>query len=1314
MSERSFSVVLSARVDSFVAAMEKAKQSTTGFSSTTSRNMQKVGSDMQAVGGWMSTRVTLPIVAAGSAAAKLGYDFETAFARMQGLANVPAGEIEHLKESVLDLARESAVAPQELAEALYFAASAGLDSAQAMDAVRVAAKASAAGMGTTTDVVGLVSSALASYGADALDAAKATDILTRTVQEGRADPQELAGSLGRILPIAAQLGVEFEEVGGATAFLSNVFGDTGRTVTAMSGFFAKLVAPTKAGREALKDMGTSAEELQSVLKNDGLVAALELLRSKGFAGNQQALRALFDDIEGFQGALALLNDNNGQLVGTMGAVADSTGALGEAFSAVAGTDAFAIKQGITDVKASLTEVGGALLPLAADIIGPVAEGFTALVNAIMSLPAPLRTMTVGFIGVLAATGPVLSIGGALVKNFESIKAGAELAKVGLQRLGMSAGGATAAMGALGLVALAAGAAFVAYQAFTAEQREVDARARAVADGLGEATAAALANADATDGARTAHLALSAALTGTGEDGEKLTAALGTLGKTSGDALDVLTSLDASPATALKELALAAGVTADEAERLAEKVMASEAPFWGVAAANAWLTPELIGVGKAMEELQDQAEKSDLDQMVRDFVATDAAASDARQALLAQAEAQTGLKRTGSDLLPLYEAYVALLAENKAGLVDTAGATEVYNAALEGTDQTGSDAMVTTEGLTSALKDQKSMFEYASDAASAFKSALDSVFGVKANVEEAEQSWAEGVDALTESFKENGATLDVNTEKGRNNRDAIKGQVDNLQGYIVAMVNAGMSTEDAAAGGDMLRESLLGQLDSLGLTRQEAEDYLATLGLTPDSIDTAVNLANEEAAKERLGDLLGQMEEIPFDVETEIQALIETNQFDEAEARLLRLQSLASRGVTANVGAYVPGYEKNANGRITDGPVMSLIGEAGAEAVLPLTRPGRMRSLVNDPRVLPHILSALGMRAFADGGVVGSVVNSGAKSGGASGGALMAAKFEVGDISAGDYRAYLDSQIGGLEKYSSEWMDVWRKIKGLDESAAQATRDRLADEDAIQRAMLDTGAISGDAYETYLLRRLGDFQQYSADWMGVWRQLQDIQREEEQASADAVRLAFDRAGTTKDLADAERDLAEALDGVAEAEGKAFLYGVDKERSADERAQANEELARARERAAEAAFTGAQARANSNGLATNTPEWARYVRSEVEAYAATQKPEVAATLQRLLLGVPNFASGGYVNATPGGSLLRAGEAGQQEWILRNSQLQAIRDNAGYQAAMAMRAGSSNSSGGPAVSIEGGIHVGSRQDLPAVDDRMRALAWRARRRA
>ncbi|HRE02432.1 MAG TPA: phage tail tape measure protein, partial [Ilumatobacteraceae bacterium] len=357
--------------------------------------------------------------------------------RMVGLADVAADEVDGLKKSVLDLSRATGRGPQELANALYEAASSGLDTAQAMDAVTQAARGAAAGLGSSEEVVSLVASATTAYGAANMDASRALDILTQTIREGRADPEELAGTLGRILPVAASLGVSFEEVGGATAYLSNVFGNTNRTVTAMSGIMVKLLSPTAQGRQALLDMGTSMEQLSAAIDERGLMGALDLLRERGFGGNQRALRALFDDVEAFQGITALLGADQEQLAGIMERTADSAGAASSAFATATETDGFRMRQAWADIQTAMIAAGDIILPIVAGIAGAIGK----VAGVFAALPEPVQTVVVAFLGLVAAAGPVLMVAGSLIKNYALLH-----------------GAATKAAGSTGLFARAAGAA----------------------------------------------------------------------------------------------------------------------------------------------------------------------------------------------------------------------------------------------------------------------------------------------------------------------------------------------------------------------------------------------------------------------------------------------------------------------------------------------------------------------------------------------------------------------------------------------------------------------------------------------------------------------------------------------------------------------------------------------------------------------------------------------------------------------------------------------------------------------------------------
>ena len=124
----------------------------------------------------------------------------------------------------------------------------------------------------------------------------------------------------------------------------------------------------------------------------------------------------------------------------------------------------------------------------------------------------------------------------------------------------------------------------------------------------------------------------------------------------------------------------------------------------------------------------------------------------------------------------------------------------------------------------------------------------------------------------------------------------------------------------------------------------------------------------------------------------------------------------------------------------------------------------------------------------------------------------------------------------------------------------------------------------------------------------------------------------------------------------------------------------------------------------------------MRAEVEAYVPTVGADTAAVLNRLLLGVPQFAAGGMIPARAGGTLGILGEAGQNEFALPEGKLVAMMNTAAGSAAAqvsALLAGhvGTRSEGGPLI---GQLTVGDRRDLPAANDMIRSVAWRARMRA
>lgn len=116
--------------------------------------------------------------------------------------------------------------------------------------------------------------------------------------------------------------------------------------------------------------------------------------------------------------------------------------------------------------------------------------------------------------------------------------------------------------------------------------------------------------------------------------------------------------------------------------------------------------------------------------------------------------------------------------------------------------------------------------------------------------------------------------------------------------------------------------------------------------------------------------------------------------------------------------------------------------------------------------------------------------------------VLGRMFDMGEISLADYRNYLTQRLNAYAKYSDEWSSIYGQIAALNEREQD-------DQDRLVAAMFETGELSTEQYRTHLAERLGAFQKYSDDWMTVWRELQrleadDERRKEEAAEADRRR------------------------------------------------------------------------------------------------------------------------------------------------------------------------------------------------------------------
>lgn len=339
--------------------------------------------------------------------------FEGAFTRMETLAGESAESVAMLREEVLGLSHLGQ-GPQDLADTLAFITSSGFSGADALAVLERSAASAAVQMGEMRSVADLVTSAMNAYGQATYSAADVTDLLLRAVRVGKADPDELARSLGRVLPIASELGVGLEELVAAVAALSLTGLSAAEATTAVRAILTTLANPTDQARTALAEYGVTAADLRDMLAGDGGLEGVLFALAGAFDGNLDAVGDLFGNVRALNGVMSLTGDNAKQVRAAFDEVANSTYTLDDALERVAGTDAHRravaiaeiqnalvgegsgsaeaitrLYEGAADVLPELipllTEMGENLLFLATDALPPTVDAIAGFVDALNRL-----------------------------------------------------------------------------------------------------------------------------------------------------------------------------------------------------------------------------------------------------------------------------------------------------------------------------------------------------------------------------------------------------------------------------------------------------------------------------------------------------------------------------------------------------------------------------------------------------------------------------------------------------------------------------------------------------------------------------------------------------------------------------------------------------------------------------------------------------------------------------------------------------------------------------------------------------------------
>lgn len=378
--------------------------------------LKSAGDSMKKFGRSASTYITLPLTLAGGASFKMYKDFDSNMSKITGLVGVAREQVNAWRDDVVAMAPVVGKSASELSNALFFITSAGIRGSEAMEVLEMSAKAATAGLGDTTTVADLATSAMNAYGIANLSAEKAVDILVATVREGKAVPEELAQSMGQVLPIAAEMKVSFNEVGAMMAAMTRTGTNAATAATQLRQILASLLKPTKMAEDALKGMNTSSAELRKTIKERGLLTAMMDIKDLTKEYGEEIMARVFPNIRALSGILDVMGSNLEDNKKIFQSMSDTTNTLNMAFEEATNTVEFKYNQAIVKAKTGLTVFGETVSTAAIPLIQQFGNTVENLTKWFKNLDDSSKLMIVRIGGLAAAVGPLSIALGFLVGN----------------------------------------------------------------------------------------------------------------------------------------------------------------------------------------------------------------------------------------------------------------------------------------------------------------------------------------------------------------------------------------------------------------------------------------------------------------------------------------------------------------------------------------------------------------------------------------------------------------------------------------------------------------------------------------------------------------------------------------------------------------------------------------------------------------------------------------------------------------------------------------------------------------------------------
>ena len=368
--------------------------------------VESISSKISNLGNTLTTSLTLPVLAIGTAAVTTGNDFEAQMSRVQAIAGATKDELEQLTDQAIDLGAKTSFSASEVAAGMENLASAGFTTQEIMEAMPGLldlAASSGADLATSSEIA---ASAIRGFGLEASTSAHVADIFAEAAARTNAQTEDMGEAMKYVAPVAKTVGLSIEETAAAIGIMSDAGVKGSQAGTTLRGGLTRIIKPTKMVKDAMAELGVEFYDSDGKMKS--LTEIIKTLQehTKGLTDEtkNQALAQIFGT-EALSGMLALVNRGSDELADMTKSFEDCDGAASD----MADTMLDNTKGAFESLSGSLESAGIAIQRALAPQIKNLAKWIQDLVDDFNDLSDEEKQNIVKTGLLVAAIGPAIKI-----------------------------------------------------------------------------------------------------------------------------------------------------------------------------------------------------------------------------------------------------------------------------------------------------------------------------------------------------------------------------------------------------------------------------------------------------------------------------------------------------------------------------------------------------------------------------------------------------------------------------------------------------------------------------------------------------------------------------------------------------------------------------------------------------------------------------------------------------------------------------------------------------------------------------------------